>query len=237
MSRTGFFNVTPLFTLKHWEFVWTDPVFLTALKTTLILASTAAILSPILFSLIAYILVRTLWPGRWILDWIIWVSAAVPGILSGLGLLMIFLGTPGLAFLYGTIAALIIVVILQGNTTGVNISKGAIIQVGSDLEEASRVSGAGAIRTYFKIWLPLLMPTLILLGVLNFVIAASATSSVILLASRDTITMSILALQLASGAFARMEEASIVTLHVSVITLAIGIVARRWGLTVGIRHR
>ena len=139
--------------------------------------------------------------------------------------------------MYGTIWALVLVVIIQGNTTGVNLSKAAIIQVGFDMEEAARVAGAGWFGTYLRIWLPLLMPTLILLGTLNFVIAANTTSSVILLASRDTITLSILALEWASPGRAQREAASIVILHISVLTLGVAIVARSLGLNLGVRHR
>jgi iron(III) transport system permease protein len=236
MSRAGFFNVNQIWTLKHWQFVWGDQLFLSALKTTIILAGTASILSPLLFSVIAYIIVRTNWPGRSLIDWIIWGSAAIPGLLSGLGLLMLFLGTPGLSFLYGSIFALMIVVIVGGNTTGVNLSKAAIVQVGSDMEEAARVAGAGWLRTYVKVWLPLLAPTMILLGTLNFVAAAGATASVILLASRETITLSILALEFASPELALREAAAIVTLHITVLTLGVAMIARRFGLNLGIRH-
>ena len=237
MTRAGFFNITPAFTLNHWRYVWGDDLFIGALRTTLALAITAAILSPLLFSVLAYIMVRTRWPGRALLDWMIWGSGAIPGLLSGLGLLLLFLGTPGLSILYGTIYALLLVVILQGNTTGVNITKGALVQVGFDMEEAARVSGAGWVRTYFRIWLPVLSPTMILLGTLNFVSAAGATSSVILLASRETITLSILALEFASPELALREAAAIVTLHITVLTLGFAMIARRLGAGIGIQHR
>ena len=94
-----------------------------------------------------------------------------------------------------------------------------------DLEEAARVAGAGWFRTYYKIWLPLIMPTLILLGTLNFVTAASATSGVILLASRDTITLSILALEWASADWGRREAASIALLFISGLTLGVALIA------------
>ena len=203
MERIGYFVLG--FTLEHWRLVLSDPVFVKALRTTLILATTAALVSPLMFSVIAYILVRTRLPGRNILDLMIWSAGAIPGILAGLGLLWVFIGTPGLSFLFGTIWALIIVVILQGKTTGVNIMKGMLVQVGADMEEAARVSGAGWLRTYFRIWLPLLMPSLILLAVMNFVSAAGATSSIILLASRDTMTLSLMALELSSSAISNRE--------------------------------
>ena len=234
MTRIGYFVLG--FTLDHWKLVLSDPVFLKALHTTMALGITAAIASPLLFSIIAYILVRTRLPGRGALDLMVWCSGAIPGILAGLGLLWVFLGTPGLNFLFGTIWALILVVILQGKTTGVNIMKGVFVQVGADMEEAARVAGAGWIRTYFYIWLPLLMPTLILLAVMNFVSAAGATSSIILLASRDTMTLSLMALELSSVAISNREAASILSIFIIVLTVGGALIVRAYGSRLGVRH-
>ena len=234
MQRIGYFVLG--FTLDHWRLVLTDPVFIKALRTTVVLAGSAAILSPLLFSILAYILVRTRLPGRGVLDLIIWSAGAIPGILAGLGLLWLFIGTPLLSFLFGTIWALIIVVMLQGKTTGVNIMKGVFVQVGADMEEAARVSGAGWIRTYFRIWLPLLMPTLILLAVMNFVTAAGATSSIILLASRDTMTLSLMALELSTTAVSNREAASIISIFIIALTVSGALLVRYFGLRFGVRH-
>jgi iron(III) transport system permease protein len=234
MERIGYFVLG--FTLDHWRFVLNDPVFVKSLRTTLILAASAAVLSPLIFSVLAYLLVRTRLPGRGILDMMIWSAGAIPGILAGLGLLWVFIDTPGLNFLFGTIWALIIVVILQGKTTGVNIMKGVLVQVGADMEEAARVSGAGWIRTYFQIWLPLLMPTLILLAVMNFVSAAGATSSIILLASRDTMTLSLMALELSTPAVNNREAASIVSIFIILLTVTGALLVRYFGRRFGVRH-
>lgn len=234
MTRIGYFELG--FTLEHWEMVLSNPVFTDALETTLIISIAAAILSPLLFSIISYILVRTRLPGRILLDWVVWGSGAIPGILAGLGLLWLFLGTPGLSFLYGTVYALILVVALQGATTGVNILKGVYVQVGADMEEAARVSGAGWIKTYCEIWIPLLMPTLVLLAVLNFVSAAGVTSSIILLASGDTITLSLMALQLSTEMADQREAASIVSIAIVVLTVGLAVPLRILCLRVGVRH-
>jgi len=234
MTRIGYFVLG--FTVDHWKVVLNDAVFIKALWSTLILGITAAVASPLLFSIIAYIVVRTRLPGRGSLDLMVWVSGAIPGILAGLGLLWVFLGTPVLNFLFGTIWALIIVVILQGNTYGVNIMKGVFVQVGADMEEAARVSGAGWVRTYFRIWLPLLMPTMILLAVMNFVNAAGATRSIILLAYRDTMTLSLMALELSSVAVSNREAASIISIFIIVLTVAGALLVRALGRGLGLRH-
>ena len=238
MTLSGVFAAKPLWTLGHWQFVFSDTRFLTAIKTTLILAFTSAIGSPLIFSLLAYMLVRTRWTGRWLLDVIIWGSAGIPGIISGLGLLIMFLDTPGLSFLYGTIWALIIVVLVQGNTTGTNVFKGVLVQLGKDMEEAARVSGAGWLRSYFRILLPVIMPTMLLIGTLNFVTAASTTASIILLASRETMTLSILGLEWGSGEQgSRREAAAIISLIIMVLTIGVALVARSFGLKLGVSHQ
>jgi iron(III) transport system permease protein len=226
MVRSGFFNTTPLWTLEHWRVVLGDPVLLRALGTTLGLAFTSGILSPLLFSLVAYLIVRTRLRGRSTLDAIIWIAAGIPGILSGLGLLLTFLSVPGLSFLYGSSAALVLVLVVSGNTTGTNVFKGVLLQLGKELEESARVAGAGWVRTYLTVVLPVLAPTMVLIGILNFASAAGATSNIILLASRETMTLSLLTLEYAAPEVGRREAAGIVTLIIMVITLAAALLAR-----------
>ena len=237
MTRVGFFQVDPLFTLQHWTAVFKSRLFVNAVKTTFILALSTAVVSPILFSVVAYVLVRTRWHGRVLLDTLFWLSAAVPGILSGLGLLWLFLGTPLLVTIYGTIYALVLVVILQGKLLSTQMIKSVFLQMGADLEESALVSGAGYLYTYFRIWLPLLMPTLVLIGIFNFVIAAGATSSIVLLASRGTATLSLLILDMMGGTHTvELERAGVISLVMVGMTTLIALVARPFGFRVGVRH-
>jgi iron(III) transport system permease protein len=235
MTRIGFFNAKPVFTMAHWADVFANPQFQDAVVTTIILSVVAGIFSPILFSLLAYVIVRTRQRGRGLLDGMIWASAALPGILVGLGLLLMFLTTPFLRPLFGTLWVLIIVVAVAGVTTGVNVLKGVMVQLGASLEEAGRVAGAGWIRTYFRIVIPVLMPTMVLIGMLAFVSAANTTSTIVLLASRETTTLSLLALQY-GAAGSRLEEAGIISLVIMVMTLSIALPFRMVARRLGVRH-
>ena len=141
-----------------------------------------------------------------------------------------------MTFLFGTIWALLIVVVLQGNTLTTNISKASFVQIGQDMEEAARVSGAGWIRTYFRVWIPLLMPTLVLLGTFNFVLAAGATSQIILLASRTTLTLSIMALELVNPLSGEREAAGIVAMFMIAMTVGVAVVARYFGNRMSVSH-
>lgn len=238
MTRAGWFNVTPLFTMRHWGDVLGDPFFINGLKNTFLLSISTAVITPLMFSFVAYVIVRTKWRGRAVLDSLFWMSAAIPGILASLGLLWLFLKTPFLTPLFGTLYALVIVVILSGKLTSSQLIKGAYLQIGSDMEEAARVCGAGWMRTYFRIWIPLLMPTLVLIGTLNFVIAASTTSTIILLASRGTTTLSLLALQMMTHSNGiDLEGAGIVSLFIVAMTAGVALIARRFGLRLGLSHQ
>ena len=237
MTRSGMFILDPLFSLAHWQFVLDESLFFVAIRSTLILATVAGIVSPIFFALLAYIIVRTRWRFRGVLDSLIWLSGAIPGILAGLGLLLMFLWTPGLRVLYGSIWALIIVVVIAGNTSGVNLFKGYIVNVGYDLEEAARVAGAGWWRAFFTIWLRVLAPYLVLIGLFNFNSAANTTASIILLASRETVTMSILVLEYLLPGGAGREAAAVVQIILGGITLTTALAARHYGSKLGVRHR
>ena len=85
MNHVGFFNATPTWTLDHWHRVFSDELFAIGLRTTLTLAIVAGVASPLLFSVIAYLIVRSKWRLRSSLDSIIWISCCFPGHTVGFG--------------------------------------------------------------------------------------------------------------------------------------------------------
>jgi iron(III) transport system permease protein len=233
MTRFGFFNLPKTWTLEYWKMALSDQRILHGLQNTVITAGSAALFGMIFFSLVGYVLVRTKLPGRSILDSICWLPSAIPGVLAGLGLLWMFLGTPFFRPFYGTIVLLVIASVLGGITLSTQILKANFIQLGKELEEASRMSGAGFWRTYVRVVLPLMAQTMVLVGVIKFMFAAQQTSSIILLATSETRTLSLLALdQVAAG---YREVASITVIFIMLLTLGIALIARSFGLKVGIR--
>ena len=233
MTRFGFFNLPKTWTLEYWKMALTDPRILLGLQNTLWVAVSAALFGAFFFSLIAYVLVRTKFPGRGTLDSICWLPSAIPGVLSGLGLLWMFLGTPVFRPFYGTLFLLVIASVLGGITLSTQILKANFVQLGQELEEASRMSGAGFWRTYFQVVFPLMAQTMVLVAVLKFMFASQNTSSIILLATSETRTLSLLALdQVAAG---YREVASITVIFIMLLTLGVAVIARSFGLKVGIR--
>jgi len=234
MTRFGFFHLSGAWTLANWQRTLGSGAFGRSLLNTIIIAGSAALIAPLVFSVVAYIVVRAkgVW-GRGLLDAILWVPSIIPGALAGLGLLWMFLGIALFHPIYGTIFVLIIASVVGGVTLSTQLIKAALLQLGSELEEGSRMSGAGWLGTYVRIVLPLLAPTIVLVATLNFMFTANATSSVVMLATSQTRPLSLLVLDdVAAG---QREAAAVITVIITGLTTGVALLARSLGYNVGVR--
>jgi iron(III) transport system permease protein len=202
------------------------------LKNTLVLASTTALASVVLFTLIAYIVIRTNFVGRAALDMISWLPSTLPGIILGLGLLSVFLGTPFLRPLYGSMVLLIIATVISSMTLGVQVIKGALIQLAVELEEAAKVAGGSEWNSFRDIVLPIILPSLLLVGTLSFIAAARNVSTVALIATSRTRPLSLL--QLDFLVESRYESAAVIGIIVVALTAGVALTSRLLGLRTGI---
>ncbi|MDH3240909.1 MAG: iron ABC transporter permease [Alphaproteobacteria bacterium] len=234
MKLFGFFNIPDPYTVNHWLLVLKDSVFLNAVWNTLMMAGGAGVFSVVLFSLVAYFTVRTTFKARALLDFISWLPFAVPGLLFGVGLLYVFLESPLLRPLYGSMALLIVATVVSSMTLGTQIIKSNMMQIGHELEEASRISGAGWGHTFLHVVLPIMVPVLLLVGVMNFISAARDIASVALIATAETKTLALV--QLDFMVEGRYETAAVVSLVVVLMSTGVALLARAFGLRVGIRN-
>ncbi len=228
MRLFGFFSIADPWTLDNWKTVLGDDQFLGSLRNTLVLAVGTAAVTVVVHSLIAYIAVRTRYAGRRLLDFISWLPFTVPGIILGLALLWLFLGVNFLRPLYGTTALLIIAGVISGMPLGVQVIKSGLMQLGGELEEASRIAGASWWTTYRRIVLRLMAPTLMAVAMITFVGAARNISNFALLSTSANRPLSIL--QLDYVAQRKFEEAVVVACIIMLISLAGALFARLLGL-------
>jgi len=234
MTRFGYFHLPQVWTLQHWRLALGDSTFLLSLENTVLVAVVCALTAPFVFSLLAYLIVRGRLAGRGALDTMTWLPQAIPGVLTSLGLLWLFLRSPFLKPFYGTHSALVVALVLGHVTISTQILKASFLQLGTELEEASRLSGAGWWKTYFKIVLPLMAPTLVLIGILQFIWSAQNASTVVLLASHNTRTLALLTLDFFGEGL--REAAAVNTIVIVVLTTGVALLARFFGLRMGIRQ-
>ncbi len=228
MKLFGYFHIKEPWTLDNWRTVLTDDLFLRSLRNTVTLALGTAVAALVVHSLIAYIVVRTRYAGRRLLDTISWLPFTVPGIILGLALLWLFLDVGLLRPLYGSMTLLVVAGVISGMPLGVQIIKSGMMQLGSELEEASRIAGASWLATYRRIVLRLMAPTLLAVGMITFVGAARNIGNIALLSTSATRPLSIL--QLDYIAQRKLEAAVVVACIIMLISLVGALAARLAGL-------
>jgi iron(III) transport system permease protein len=227
MTVFGFFNVQQPWTLANWQMALTDRIFLRSLTNTLQLAIGSAVVAVLVYSAVAYTSVRVRYRFRRALDFVSWLPATIPGIILSLALLWLFLQTPFFRPLYGTVGILILAGTLTGMPLGVQIIKSSLLQLGAELEEASRVAGASWARTYRQIVLRLLGPALLTVGLIVFVGAARNIGTIALLATSSNQPLSILQLNyLAQG---RGEVAAVIAFIIMLTSIGGALLARSIG--------
>src|SRR5712692_4552596 len=228
MRLFGFFSVPNPYTTEQWARVFRDPVFMLALRNSMFLGLSVALLGLLLYGLIAYVIVRSRLAGRRTLSLLVWLPWAVPGILLGVALLWLLLTVPGLTLLYGTMGALVLALLIQSMPFGVQLLRTALGQVSTELEQAARACGASWILTYRRVVLPLIAPMLISVAVLTFIGVLRDISTTVLLAGASTRPLALLMLEFARGG--NMEAASVVGLILSILAILVALFARRLGL-------
>ena len=236
MKLFGYFDVpNGSFTLVNWQKALLDTKLAAALYNTLLIAFGAAAIAMTAFSLIAYISARTRFALRGALDFVTWLPSAVPGIVISLGFLWLFLGTPLFRPLYGTIWILMIAVALGGMTTGVQVIKTNMMQLGAELEEASAASGATTFYTFRRVVLPLIAPAVLMVGLLSFAAATRATSLVALLSTGSMKPLSMLQLNyMEDGSY---ELATVLGVIIFALTVGVALLARLIGMKAGASAR
>jgi iron(III) transport system permease protein len=234
MKLFGFFHISEPWTPAHWITVFNDQAFRQSLWNTFQMSGGAALVAITLLSLVAYFSVRSTYKGRATLDLVSWLPAAVPGVLFSLGLLYAFFEVPIFRPLYGTMALMIVAAVVGGMTLGTQIYKSAMLQLGRDLEEASTIAGATWFRTFRSVVIPIVVPTVLLVGTTTFITSAREIASVALVATAGTKTLSLL--QLDYVVQGRYGPAAVISFIVILMSTGLALAARAFGLRIGLRN-
>lgn len=145
-----------LLTVKHYAFLLDNNRVVRALRISVMLASVGATAGMLLASAVAYLTVRTKVPGRGLLEILTFIPWAFPGTALAIGLLWGYVRLP--IPIYATVWILLIAYITRFLPYGLRTMTSTMVQVHADLEEASRICGAGVLRTFRQILFPLMRP-------------------------------------------------------------------------------
>lgn len=167
MKAWGVWTATG-FTLNHWQISLSDPRLVGAIRNTVILGALVGVAGTLVCALAAYIVVRTNFAGRALVEFITWAPRTAPGVVLAVAFAWAYIGMPVFRPIGGTLIMLAIVLVVNALPFASRIANGAMHQVGHELEEAARVSGAGWLTMLYRVLLPLLAPALMTSFVLLF---------------------------------------------------------------------
>ncbi len=164
MLVTDLFPESP--TLEHYKWLFTDPNsdYIIWYKNSLYVAIVNAVGSVIITSLIAYVFSRYTFLGRKYGLYMFLLLQMFPA-LMGMVALYILLNTIGLTdSLYG------LMLIYLGGQIPFNVwlVKGYFDTIPKELDEAAKIDGAGHLRIFWTVMLPLAKPILAVVALFNF---------------------------------------------------------------------
>ena len=191
----GFYRMS-MVTTDHYAAVWQNRLVWRAFGNTLLLGFLGATATMMLGGLIAYVLVRTRFGIRRVLEVLAWLPWMMPGMVLGVGFLWAYALMPGPVQLYGTLWALLVAYVTLGTPLAVRTMAGAFAQLAMDLEECSRVHGAAWWTTFRRILLALAWPSFAVGWILIFFIILRELSASILLYSVGNEVLSVVVMRL-----------------------------------------
>jgi iron(III) transport system permease protein len=225
MSVFGFFNLPKTWTLRHWEHVLSDSVFLQSLGNTLMLAVLASVLAIVISTAVSYAIVRSPGAARRSLNLLSWIPSAMPGVLLSLGMLWVILSNRFLSMFYGSTISLAIVVAIGALTFSVQLLKNSIAQIGPEMEEAAWIGGFGRWRALFSIIVPLSIRAITVVGVVAFIAAARSIGQLSLLVTSNNRPLALLQLEyMSQGTY---EPSAVVGVMVVGMALCAALIVRR----------
>lgn len=190
--RSGFF------TLQNFTYVLVDyDLTRLAIWNSLILAVTGASIGVGLSVLQSYFLNRGTSKARGAIEAVLSLPIGIPGIILGLGFLILAVRTP----LYSTLWIILIAYVAHFFPLAVRTVSAMLVAINPELEQSARASGASWGQTLRYVLLPLLKPALIAAWLMLFVIFVRELGSTILLYAQGTETISVALVELGDRNF------------------------------------
>ena len=206
------------FTMTNFEYLWASEDVRVTLRNSLLISVIAATVATVIGIVISWTTQRTRIPNRQILEYLAVLPVAVPGIAFGVGVALFWMRMP--IAVYGTIWIIVLAFIGRFSGYAVRSISSSIVQVHPELEESARIAGYGWIRTFTRITLPLIRPSIVASWMLLFSIFITELSMVILLYTADTRTFSVLSFEIWNvGNFSQVASLSLLQLVIGVAVL------------------
>lgn len=153
-------NLLDHLTLANFQRLWEVRALSLGIINTIILGVVGALAAVCLYLLIGLAGHRNSGKSNILLDYIVLLPRALPGLIIGLAMFWVFLFVPFLTPLRPTLFALFAAYAVLGLSYGLRLLQGNLLQIAPELEEAARTTGATIKRTWMDVVIPLVRPGL-----------------------------------------------------------------------------
>jgi iron(III) transport system permease protein len=178
-------------TMSNYSDILHRPVLMKSLKNSVVTSLASGLIVTALSALVAYITVKTKIFGRGFLDALATIPIAVPSIVMGVGILYFYLAVPLPIHLYGTTAIMIIAFVTITMPYGMRYIVPGMAAIKDELEEAATSSGANWFQRFWRVFIPLLMPSLLAAFLYSMIVSFREISAAVFLYTSGTEVVSV----------------------------------------------
>ena len=205
-------------TLRNFEYVMFNySLTQQAIINSLSLAVLGATLGVFMSVLQAYFINRSTGRRRALTDAILSLPLGVPGIILGLGFLILAIRTP----LYSTLTIILIAYVARFFPFATRTVSSMLVAINPELEQSARASGASWLQTMRYVLLPLLAPAIVAAWLMLFVIFIRELGATILLYAQGTETISVALVVLSERSFGYVAALAVIQLMLLLIAFSL----------------
>jgi iron(III) transport system permease protein len=211
-------------TLDHYRELTEYPNVIRGIINTLGIGVIGGAVSVACYTAIALAVHR--WNSGWtrLVDYLVMVPRAMPGLVAGLALLWVFLFVPFLSPLKSTMISIWLAYSIVWLAYGMRLVSGTLLQVAPELEEAARTAGANDLRVKRDVTVPLIKYGMLASWLLIFLIFVREYSTGIYLLGPGTEVIGSLLVSLwGTGAVDLVSALSVVNVVMIGVGLAVAV--------------
>ncbi len=155
----------------------TRPEVLNAVKNTLITATAATLISIVFGVPLGYVLARRDFRGKNVVQGIVDVPIVIPHSVVGIMLVLTFSSA-----IVDNYLGIILAMLFVSASFTINSARDGFLSVDERLEHVARTLGAGRLRTFFTVSLPLALPSIVSGAIMTFARAMSEVGAILIVA-------------------------------------------------------
>ena len=211
-------------TTKNFVALFEVPSLYRGILNTVILAVVGGALAVLFYLLVGLAGHRNKDVSNTVLDYMVLLPRALPGLIIGLAFFWVFLFIPFLVPLRTTLISLFLAYLIVGLSYGLRLLQGTLIQVSPELEEAARTTGATIGQTWRDVVIPIIRPGLVgAWALIMIVFLRDYATGIYLMSAGTEVIGSLMVSMMQSGAMDTIASLAFVSIVLTALGLGLAL--------------